>query len=137
MFFLFFFAYIFQLCQNIGGNKFSASGVSPKWVKSKGRRRKKEERGYAKIWEETNFQLREFPRSGSKAKDRGEKKKKERLKVGNNNGQLRIANADFHTKYPKHLIIPTNQQIITNTQVGKILAGGSNYLVIQKQVNWG
>ena len=43
-----------------------------------------------KYWGETNFQPREFPRSGSKAKDR---KEKERLKVGNNNGQLRIANA--------------------------------------------
>ena len=42
---------------------------------------------------ETNFHTREFPLSGSKAKD-GEKKretKKERAKVGNNNGQLRIA----------------------------------------------
>ena len=35
-----------------------------------------------------NFQPREFPQSGSKAKD-----VKEREKVGNNNGQLRIANA--------------------------------------------
>ena len=33
-----------------------------------------------------DFQPREFTRSGSKAKDG------ERLKVGNNNGQLRIAN---------------------------------------------
>ena len=33
-----------KLCQNIGGNKFSASGVSPKWVKSKRRRRRKRER---------------------------------------------------------------------------------------------
>ena len=31
------------LCQNIVGNKISASGVSPKWVKSN-RRRKKEKR---------------------------------------------------------------------------------------------
>ena len=48
----------------------------------------------AKIQGETDFRTREFPRSGSKAKD-GEKKKKkkeERPKVGNNNGQLRIAN---------------------------------------------
>ena len=38
---------------------------------------------------------REFPRSGSKAKDgeKNRKKKKERPKVGNNNGQLSIANA--------------------------------------------
>ena len=41
------------------GNKFSASGVSPKWVKSNRRKRKQ--------------------------------KKRERKKVGNNNGQLRIA----------------------------------------------
>ena len=39
------------------------------------------------------FQPREFPRSGSKAKDGEKKRKRERLKVGNNNGQLRIANA--------------------------------------------
>ena len=46
--------------------------------------------GEAKI-----FQPREFPRSGSKAKDVKERKKKKRerrAKVGNNNGQLRIAN---------------------------------------------
>ena len=43
------------------------------------------------IFEETYFQRREFPRSGSKAKDGGERKK--RPKVGNNNGQLLIANA--------------------------------------------
>ena len=41
---------------------------------------------YAKILGETNFQPWEIPRSWSKAKDG------ERLKVGNNNGQLRIAN---------------------------------------------
>ena len=53
---------------NIGGNKFSHTGVSPKWVKSKRWREKKGENG--------------------------EKRKKERRgKVGNNNGQLRIANA--------------------------------------------
>ena len=37
-----------------------------------------------------NFQPREFPRSGSKTKDG---KKRERLKVGNKNGHLCIANA--------------------------------------------
>ena len=51
----------------------------------------------AKILGKTNFQPWEFPRSGSKAKDGKEKvrreRKKQRLKVGNNNGQLRIANA--------------------------------------------
>ena len=46
---------------------------------------------YAKILGETNFRTREFPQSGSKAKD-GEKKKErerkeERLNDGNNNGQ--------------------------------------------------
>ena len=45
---------------------------------------------YAKILGETNFQPWEFPRSGSKAKD-GEKRERERAKVGNNNGQLCIA----------------------------------------------
>ena len=54
-----------QLCQNIGRNKFSASGDS---------------------------------RSGSKAKD-GKKRKQERLKVGNINGQLRIANANVANIY--------------------------------------
>ena len=38
----FFFAYIFYLCQNIGGNKFSRMEVSPKWVKSNAQRREKE-----------------------------------------------------------------------------------------------
>ena len=45
---------------------------------------------YAKILGETNFHAREIPRSGSKAED-GEKRKrerkKERAKVGDNNGQ--------------------------------------------------
>ena len=43
---------------------------------------------------ETNFQSREFLRSGSKAKDgkeREKERKRERPKVGNNHGQLRIA----------------------------------------------
>ena len=46
---------------------------------------------------ETNFQTREFPRSGSKAKEgekkreREKKKEKKTLNDGNNNGQLRIA----------------------------------------------
>ena len=40
----------------------------------------------------TKFQPREFPRSGSKAMDIKERDK-EIVKVGNNNGQLRIANA--------------------------------------------
>ena len=39
-----------------------------------------------------NFQHREFPRSGLKAKDgQRERKKKKRAKVGNNNCQLFIA----------------------------------------------
>ena len=47
---------------------------------------------YAKILGETNFHTREIPRSGSKAKDGEKREKKERRpKVGNNNGQLRIA----------------------------------------------
>ena len=41
---------------------------------------------------DTNFQPREFPRSGSKAKAK-ERKRERRAKVGNNNGQLSIANA--------------------------------------------
>ena len=52
-------AHASRLGQNIGGNKFSHKGDSPKWVKSKRQR----ERG------------------------------KRKLNEGNNNGQLRIANA--------------------------------------------
>ena len=48
---------------------------------------------YAKILGETNFQSREIPRSGLKAKDGERKREKETPKVGNNNGQLRIASA--------------------------------------------
>ena len=61
---------------------------------------------YVKILGVTNFHTREFPRSGSKAKD-GEKKEKrkkeERPKVGNNNGQLRIATPPrvAHAKPPR------------------------------------
>ena len=56
---------------------------------------------YAKILGETNFQPREIPRSGSKAKD-GKRKEKKRPKVGNNKGQLRIATPPrvVHTKPP-------------------------------------
>ena len=48
-----------------------------------------------------NCQPREFPTSGSKAKDIKEKER-ERPKVGNNNGQLCIANATSvaHAKPP-------------------------------------
>ena len=111
-------------------------GDSPKWVKSKRRRKKRENTAggpggrdrtlgekrrknarksvffvkkklpfflhifssYANILGETNVKPWEFPQSGSKAKD-GEKRerererKRERAKIGNNNGQLRIANA--------------------------------------------
>ena len=47
---------------------------------------------YAKILGETNFHTREFPRSGSKAKDGEEEKKRKkkeerRANDGNNNGQ--------------------------------------------------
>ena len=37
-----FFAYIFLVCQNIGENRFSASGDSPKWVKKQKTERKRE-----------------------------------------------------------------------------------------------
>ena len=40
--------------------------------------------------EETNFQTREFPRSGSKSEGVGKKEKKKKKKVGENNGQLRF-----------------------------------------------
>ena len=47
-----------------------------------------------KYWGKQIFSLGSFPQSGSKPND-GKKveEKEERLKVGNNNGQLRIANA--------------------------------------------
>ena len=51
---------------------------------------------YAKILGQKLFRTRDFPRSGSKAKDGEEEKKREkekRLNDGYNNGQLRIANA--------------------------------------------
>ena len=49
---------------------------------------------YAKILGETNFHARDIPRSGLKTKDgekKGKKERERRAKVGNNNGQLRIA----------------------------------------------
>ena len=42
---------------------------------------------YAKILGEKLFRTWEFPRSRSKAKDGEEKKRKKRVKVGDNNGQ--------------------------------------------------
>ena len=42
---------------------------------------------YAKILGETNFPIREFPRSGSKAKDGEKKRRRERLNDGKYNGQ--------------------------------------------------
>ena len=45
-----------------------------------------------KYWGKQIFSLASFPEVGQKQKTE-KKKKKERLKVGNNNGQLRIANA--------------------------------------------
>ena len=44
-----------------------------------------------KYWGKQIFSLGSFPEVGQKQKT--EKREKERLKVGNNNGQLRIANA--------------------------------------------
>ena len=62
---------------------------------------------YAKILGETNFQPLVLPRSGSKAKD-GEKRKRERLNDGNNNGQLRIATPPrvAHAKPPGLIVVP-------------------------------
>ena len=55
---------------------------------------------YAKILGETNFQPRQFPRNGSKAKDR------ERQNDGNNNGQLRIVTPPrvAHAKPPGPMV---------------------------------
>ena len=75
----------------------SHMGDSPKWVKSK-KRRKNISSSYAKILGEKLFRTWEIPRSGSKAKN-GEKKEKkrkkerrkkeERLNNGENNGQAK------------------------------------------------
>ena len=63
---------------------------------------------YAKIFGQQLFQTREFPRSGSKAKD-GEKRKRERererAKVGDNNGQVVGLKHEIHpTHCPPDLI---------------------------------
>ena len=47
-----------------------------------------------KYWVKNYYAHGSFPQSGSKAKDGERKKKEERKKVGNNIGQLRIANAN-------------------------------------------
>ena len=62
---------------------------------------------YAKILGETNFHTREIPGSGSKAEDGEKERKKERAKVGNNNGQLRIATPPrvVHAKPPGPILI--------------------------------
>ena len=52
---------------------------------------------YAKIWEETKFQLPEYPQSGWKAMSRRRRKKKR--KVNENNGQLRI-----YGSCPDHMV---------------------------------
>ena len=54
-----------------GGGRISPSGVSPKWVESKRHNSNNFDisSSYAKLLGETNFHTREFPRSGSKAKD--------------------------------------------------------------------
>ena len=104
----------------MGGNKISASGVSPKWVKNNRRRgrgklvitmasyalqtppgffyRKKIKIiefffGYIfslKYWWKQIFSLGSFPR-WVKSKRRRERRKKQKLIDSNNNGQLRIA----------------------------------------------
>ena len=91
---------------------------------------------YAKILGETNFCTWEIPRSGSKAKDgEREKRKKERLNDGNNNGQLRIANATsvVHAKPPGQifysyrknlpLCLPSNKNRPSPKQEGYHLSG--------------
>ena len=77
-----------------------------------------------KYWGKQIFSLGSFPRSGSKAKD-GEKerrKKERRLKVGNNNGQLCIANA---TSGGAHKAAWANMMKCFQTEscIGKINSG--------------
>ena len=92
---------------------------------------------YAKILGETNFHTREFPRSGSKAND-GERKKereRERLKVGNNNDQLRIATPlrVAHAKPPGPIIIPVMLWTMMKMRINIYLV--SNYTKIIKAQN--
>ena len=84
---------------------------------------------YAKILGETNFQHRENPRSGSKAKD-GKERKKERkrekkAKVGNNNGQLHIANATSggarNPPGPKYVHFFCELSLYVNAAICKII----------------
>ena len=49
------------------------------------------------------LQPREFPRNESKAKEVNEKRKRERKKVSNNNGQIRIANATSRVAHASRL----------------------------------
>ena len=46
-----------------------------------------------KYWGKRIFSLRRFPEVGQKQKTERKRKKERRPKVGNNNGQLHIANA--------------------------------------------
>ena len=57
---------------------------------------------YAKILGETNFLSREIPEVGQKQKTEKRVEKRRRAKVGNNNGQLRIATPPrvVHAKLP-------------------------------------
>ena len=60
------------------GNKFSVTGVSPKWVKSRRRRRKKKK-------EEEKKKKKE-----EKKEEKEEEKEEKKKKVGENIGQLRF-----------------------------------------------
>ena len=67
---------------------------------------------YAKILGETNFQPREFPRSGSKAKDVKEERKRDRReKVGNYNGQLCSTHCKRHLRWRTQSRLGQNQEL--------------------------
>ena len=60
-----------------------------------------------KYWGKQIFSLGSFPEVGQKQKTEKKERKKERLKVGNNNGQLCIANATSGQRWKKLFNLPT------------------------------
>ena len=97
---------------------------------------------YAKILGETNCQSREFPRSASKAKDGGEKRKEKEKKVGNNNCQLRIATPPrvAHPK-PPGPILERSSLIKISGKLFYDLGEPFKYMMLQKNLgafwkNW-
>jgi len=98
---------------------------------------------YAKILEEKIF-TREFPRSGSKAKD-GEKRE-ERQNDGNKNGQLRIATPPAPKPAWANLILSmfwlgiaaSNSVMRKTTRLASLTYNlTSRHKIIKKMMTWG